>query len=175
MCCTTVFIFFLFIVTRCCHIVSYKQKSCRIRSYNEASFVVGVSYSRNYSIHVDMAGLFLFCWGLWWGKRFHVHLHMYICVCMYAFACMRFHVFAINWPRLLGKLVRLLQSCWWKGTIAVSQSTTSVCLAWAMSHSFCVCVRVCLLDMNLNLRQAARHHLCTRGNEFSAFMAVEQA
>lgn len=33
----------------------------------------------------------------------------------------------------------------------------------------------CLLDMNLNLRQAARHHLCSRGNEFGAFMAVEQA
>lgn len=33
----------------------------------------------------------------------------------------------------------------------------------------------CLLDMNLNLRQAARHHLCSTGNEFGAFMAVEQA
>lgn len=54
-------------------------------------------------------------------------------------------------------------------------SVNNVCLSGLghVSLSFCVCV--CLLDVNLNLRQAARHHLCTRGNEFSAFMAVEQA
>lgn len=63
---------------------------------------------------------------------------MCIYIYMSVFAC--FPVSTINWPRPFGKLVRLLQSCWWKGTIAVSPSTTSVCLAWAMSHSFCVCV-----------------------------------
>ena len=30
----------------------------------------------------------------------------------------------------------------------------------------------CLLDVNLNLSVAARHHLCTRGNEFRAFTTV---
>lgn len=52
-------------------------------------------------------------------------------------------------------------------------SVNNVCLSGLGHVSLFLCV--CLLDVNLNLRQAARHHLCTRGNEFSAFMAVEQA
>lgn len=49
----------------------------------------------------------------------------------------------------------------------------NVCLSGLGHVSLFLCM--CLLDMNLNLRQAARRHLCTRGNEFNAFMAVEQA
>lgn len=50
-------------------------------------------------------------------------------------------------------------------------SVNNVCLSGFVHVSLFLCVR--LLDMNLNLRQAARHHLCSRGNEFSAFTAVE--
>lgn len=59
--------------------------------------------------------------------------------------------------------------------VSINNACLSGCLAvWlalATSSSF----HGCLLDMNLNLRQAARHHLCSTGNEFGAFMAVEQA
>lgn len=89
-------------------------------------------------------------------------------MCIYIVAFMPYHASWIASETTTVMLMKGNNSC---------VSVNNVCLAWAMSHSFCVylCVCVCPLDMNLNLRQAARHHLCTRGNEFSAFMAVEQA
>lgn len=56
-------------------------------------------------------------------------------------------------------------------SVPINNVCLSVCLSGvATSLSF----GGCLLDMNLNLRQAARHHLCSTGNEFGAFMVVEQ-